>query len=371
MRFSLLEFIRPQRLLRGLRERGLRYAMLHGVRRLGASVDRAVLGPYLLRVNPMGYVCNHACPMCWLQHMADGELAEKKREERRPFMRLEQYVRLFDAMPPGFEELNIVGGGEPLVHPDIVAIMREAKRRGKRGFLITNGTLLREPIARAMVEMGWDITRLSVHAGDAATHDRVHDVQGKFETLRQNLEIFDRLRREARKARQCRMIILNVIQPLNIHNIEAMFAFAARVRADEIVFEKVIPYNESQWLSAEQIADARDTIQRNAARGTIPCNLEEIDRHLAHEAASLQQAGRPWVPAKRCSVGFDQSFITAQGDVMPCCFSDEVMGSLRNRTFRDIWEGKKYREFRSRLINGKFAHYCISNRCTMKGVLHN
>ncbi len=371
MKTSLLEFLRPARLLHGLKERGPAHAMLHGVRRVGASMDRAVVGPYLLRINPMGYVCNHACPMCWLQHLPEKDLAEKKKEERKPQMVLADYVRLFDSMPLGFEEVNIVGGGEPLVHPDTLDIMREAKRRGKRGFLITNGTLMREPVAKAMIDMRWDTVRFSVHSGDAPTHDAVHDVKGKFETLRQNLKTYARLRAEAGAEKQCRIILLNVIQLLNMHNIAAMFDFAAEVGADEIVFEKVIPYDATQLMSSEQIANVREEIERGAARSSVPCNLEEIRAQLTAEAKSADRAGRPWKPAARCSVGFDQSFVTAQGDVTPCCFSDEVMGNLKTQSFREIWDGEKYKKFRSRLINGKFAHYCISNRCTMKGVLHN
>src|SRR6185295_9649681 len=120
-----------------------------------------------------------------------------------------------------------------------------------------------------------------------------------------------------------------------------------------------------------QIHGARQEIESLAAKSAVPCNLAEIRAQLTAEAASAAQPGRPWVPAKRCSVGFDQAFITAQGDVLPCCFSDEVMGNISAQSFREIWDSAKYRAFRSRLINGQFAHYCISNRCTMKGVLHN
>jgi MoaA/NifB/PqqE/SkfB family radical SAM enzyme len=76
-----------------------------------------------------------------------------------------------------------------------------------------------------------------------------------------------------------------------------------------------------------------------------------------------------FVPGKRCAVGFDQTFITSFGDVRPCCFSDEDMGNVRERTFREIWWGPRYSDFRRRLISGSFAKYCSENRCTLPSVL--
>jgi radical SAM protein with 4Fe4S-binding SPASM domain len=105
------------------------------------------------------------------------------------------------------------------------------------------------------------------------------------------------------------------------------------------------------------------------AAGAIPCNLEDLEPALEREARATDEA-KPWVPGKRCSVGFDQAFVTAEGDVLPCCFSDEVMGNLRERSFAEIWRGERYREFRRRLNAGRFAPYCIGNRCVMKGVVH-
>jgi hypothetical protein len=44
---------------------------------------------------------------------------------------------------------------------------------------------------------------------------------------------------------------------------------------------------------------------------------------------------------------------------------------VKNESFATIWNNKKYDNFRKRLINGKFAKYCITNRCALPGVLHH
>lgn len=367
-RLFLLKCLSPFRLIPGLRRRGIKGALLHGMRKSGALLDRALIGPYLIRINPLGAICNHACPMCWLQHLAPDELEAAKRADREQGMRLAEYVALLDSMPPGLQEVNIVGGGEPLARPDTVDLMAEIKRRRMTGSLISNGTLMKESVSRRMVEMGWDQTRISVHAADAETYRRIQGVD-RFETLRANLKAFDRLRREAGAAGRCGLILFNVLQHENISAIPRLFEFAAEAGADFIVFEKIIPYDEAQWLSAEELRQARQSLAESARQSRVPCNLEDVLPQLETEEACAARHV-PFRPAGRCSVGFDQAFIDSAGNVLPCCFSNEKMGNLREQSFGRIWRGERYRKFRRRLMGGQFPRYCIDNRCTMKGVLH-
>src|SRR5437870_2517069 len=111
---SISKILRPGRLLRGLKARGLKGSAFHALRRVGTFAERALVGPDFIRITPMGWVCNHACPMCHLQHTAPDRLKALKKQDVQDGMRLEEYRRLFNGMPPGLEEVNIVGGGEPL-----------------------------------------------------------------------------------------------------------------------------------------------------------------------------------------------------------------------------------------------------------------
>jgi len=42
--------------------------------------------------------------------------------------------------------------------------------------------------------------------------------------------------------------------------------------------------------------------------------------------------------------------------VLPCCFDKDaeyVMGDLSSQSFREIWHGSKFREFRHRVLSGR------------------
>lgn len=366
---SFAKGLDPAKIAESMRHRGVAGTVSHAVRRAGTALESALTGPYLIRVNPMGFVCNHKCPMCWLQHLDPAELEKQKKADRDEGMKLEEYVRLFDGMTAGLLEVNFVGGGEPLVHPQCPEIMREVRRRGWRGTLISNGSLLKESTARALVDMDWDSTRISVHAGDAATYREIQGVD-RYDTVLRNLKAFDAMRREAGKQDRVRLQVFHVIQRANIASIDRLFAFAEEVGADSVEFDPIIPYDDDKFLTPEEFARAREALSAGARDCRIPTNIAEILPQLQVQE-QLAAESKPFVPGKKCSVGFDQAFINSFGDVTPCCFSSEVMGNLREQTFAEIWYGERFEEFRKRLIRGKFAGYCISNRCTLPLVIHH
>lgn len=395
---SYASALQPRRLQAAIDRRGVQGSLLHAVRRLGTVLGRAATGPDLLQLSLLDYTCNHTCPMCMLQHLPDDHLRAMKRRDKASGMRLADYVALFDGLR-GLREVNLIGGGEPLLHRDAVAVMREIKRRGWRGSLVTNGTLLDDAVAAALVDMRWDFTRVSIHGGDAATYRAIQGVD-RFEIMRTNLGRFDRLRRAAGVERQCRLVACHVIQRENLHDVAALFRIAEDVGADAVFLQLVIPRDDGMRLSADEMRRARAGIETAAASSPLECNVAEMLEQLdlpqrpesgadvavgsggmcdvgagaavdgpAVVAPSPTESAAPWVPGKRCSIGFDQSFVAAGGEVVPCCFSDEQMGRLGEASFEEIWNGPRYADFRARLIRGQFADYCITNRCSLPGVI--
>jgi radical SAM protein with 4Fe4S-binding SPASM domain len=48
--------------------------------------------------------------------------------------------------------------------------------------------------------------------------------------------------------------------------------------------------------------------------------------------------------------------ITWDGKVVPCCFDKDaqhVIGEMRTNGMKEIWESKKYNEFRTELMRGR------------------
>jgi len=60
--------------------------------------------------------------------------------------------------------------------------------------------------------------------------------------------------------------------------------------------------------------------------------------------------------ADRCARLWFNPVITWDGKVLPCCFdknADHIMGDLSEASFREIWNGPKYRIFRKSILSGR------------------
>jgi radical SAM protein with 4Fe4S-binding SPASM domain len=68
----------------------------------------------------------------------------------------------------------------------------------------------------------------------------------------------------------------------------------------------------------------------------------------------------------RCARLWFNPVITWDGKVLPCCFDkngDHVMGDLNHESFREIWNGSKYRLFRKLLLSDRSSIEICTN-CT-------
>lgn len=87
--------------------------------------------------------------------------------------------------------------GEPLLHPEIDAMVRYASDRGIRSMLTTNGTLLDDAMAERLIASGLDRLTISVD-GDDATHERIREFP--LRELRERVALLKR-RRDAGRHR--------------------------------------------------------------------------------------------------------------------------------------------------------------------------
>ncbi len=358
-----------RKFIRAIHNRGFGNVVVHSARRIAARSGLTLLGPDVIRISPINCLCNFRCPMCWIQNLTPEEYAWQKSRDKENVLTLSDYEALFRSISFGLREVNVVGGGEPLIHPDIVDIFRVIKRRKLIGSLISNGALLNETVAREMIEMCWNVTRISVNAGDAATFKAVNGVD-VFCKVVNNLKIFNKIRHESGVEKQVKLVVFHVIQKENLESIDKLFQVAETTGADFIEFDLVMPFSPKFALSADEMTRASAAISKHSELSPIPCNSDEILSQLML-AENTEKLDKPFVPARFCSVGFDQTFITSDGEVLPCCFSSEVMGNLHKTSFDKIWFSEKYTKFRKRLMKGRFAEYCVKYRCALPGVLHH
>lgn len=107
-------------------------------------------------------ICNHDCIMC----------APKEKRGKPGYMELGLWQRIVDNlyangfMPP----TTLIGRGEPLLHRQIVDIVSYGSRFNVPCFIITNGSLLDESMAKGLLDAGVKKIQVSLNGHTEKTH---------------------------------------------------------------------------------------------------------------------------------------------------------------------------------------------------------
>jgi MoaA/NifB/PqqE/SkfB family radical SAM enzyme len=200
--------------------------------------------PAVVEVFP-SRACPHACPYCRCRAF---------RGTLPPFID-GAFLRGFleECISVGVRALELSGGGEPLVHPEIVGILETASDLGLEVGLITNGHRLGEEEVAAAVASFCRWCRVALDAATPETYERIHGPALPFEALCRAI------RSLAGRRRGPKRLLLGVkflISRLNLREIRAAARLAAELGADYIQFKPArnhpLEIDESQAVRGEE-----------------------------------------------------------------------------------------------------------------------
>lgn len=162
-----------------------RFVVHTRARRLARTHPEGIVpdAPRRVVVEPTN-ACNLGCSYCGNKDML------------RPstYLKMEDFEELLEQMVElGIPRMTLHTIGEPLLHPQIAEMVAKAKERKRIVTISTNGSLLTEEKARALVEAGPDILNISADAGDAETLAKTRDGL-EFDTLIAGLRRLRRFR---------------------------------------------------------------------------------------------------------------------------------------------------------------------------------
>ncbi len=128
------------------------------------------------------YPCNFGCPMC---PYTDGnsEIRKFYRERGGDLFPRPLWDSIAKEAGPHGAWLRLTGGGEPMLHPQMVEMIEFAKAEGARIWLNTNGSMFgpsprsREKLRR-VIAAGTDLIEFSMDAGNAEDYAQLRPPRG-------------------------------------------------------------------------------------------------------------------------------------------------------------------------------------------------
>ncbi|MGH7354247.1 MAG: SPASM domain-containing protein [Candidatus Rokuibacteriota bacterium] len=266
-------------------------------------------------------------------------------------------VRAIVEQVGALERVLLHGIGEPLLNREIFDIVAWLKARGVVVVFNSDAISLTEARARRLLASGLDEYRVSM---DAATPDTYRTIRGveQFERVTGNVRRLLTLRRAA-GAETPRVSLWFTATQANLEELPAFVRLAGSLGVDGVHVQRLV-FNGLGLATRE-----------NSLHGT----LRERERQLLEEAEALARdsgvalsasgvttplaslsggagAARPWAGCER---PWTLSYVTANGNVLPCCISPWVtrdyagliLGNAFEQPLAEIWNGERYQRFRT------------------------
>ena len=281
------------------------------------------------------------------------------------------------------------GFGEPFAHPNLLAMLAEAKAAGCTVELITNGTMLDEATRRELVRIGLDRLWVSI---DGATPESYADVR-LWDALPQVIEDLGALRdlRLASRSAGPRLGIAFVAMKRNIADLPEVILLGQRLGADRFSVSNVLahtPELRDQVLYAGSI----DTEELDPSPWSPEVSLPrmDIDARTLGQLVRAEADRRGRTPSGRQGDGHANACpfvekgsvsVRWDGAISPCLpllhthrsYLDfrprtnhaYAVGNVNDRGLLDAWRDPDYVALRERLLAFDFAPCTICNSCDM------
>lgn len=272
--------------------------------------------------------CNFRCKHCYIPDFLAPDL-----------LTTERLLELLDELADMGTMYLTLTGGELFLRKDWLTIARRARRLGFALRLFSNGALIDDEVADAIVPLH-SAVEISLYAMDAEVFDELTQRPGSFERTIRGIE---HLRR-----RDVPVMLKTPMTPSNADQVRAVGAYAESIGAE---------FRPAATIVAKKDGDVSTLDQR--------IDLDTLRRHL-HETFSGPTTGchvGPMTPddprydGPMCAAASRYCNITSSGDVMACNILPGSGGNVRETPFRDIWHQSPWlNEVRG--IRRKDLHTC-------------
>lgn len=308
-------------------------------------------GPEMVRIQPIGFKCNHNCPMCWRSQMKDYK--QFIRDPNNQDLSIVEYRKLIRKLPFTVKHVEVVGGGEPLLFREFLELSRLIKRKKFFASLITNGALLNQEISSNLVELGWDWIRISFNAG---TKKRYIITNGADDFAKVVDNIRDLINIRGKKAYP-KISLHYVIQRDNACDVGSFINLANNLKVDEISFDSLLGFSlKKVQLRQDDYDEAIHQLKINK-----DCLISNNIDYILSKLTDKSMRKKEYFNDKYCSIIQRNIDIGGNGEVVPCCLAFRAFESLNIKNFSlyQIW--RKYAPFRKELSEGKFRDFCYKS----------
>ena len=212
----------------------------------------------------------------------------------------------------------IFDGGEPMVHPDLVEMVRHVDPDRAVATVFTSGTGLTPEKAASLKDAGLFAVNVSLDSPHIDEHDRMRGRSGVFEdalaAIRNSLDA------------GILVDIYVVLSPMNVGDLKEFYMLAVKMGVHELSFYEIVP--TGRWINHEN-----DVLSREDHK-----TFDSFVR-WAKEDGRVRVFAIPHImESTGCFAGRRWLHITPQGDALPCACIPIPYGNIKEESLKTIWK---------------------------------
>ena len=303
--------------------------------------------PPFLEVEPTT-VCPLRCKMCEHTYWREKSLN----------MSFSQFKKIVDQFRK-LRWIGLTGIGESFSNPDFMKMVEYVSQKQKPIIeLVDNFFLLDKNKAEKIIDLGVDIIFVSMCGATAKTCNRIMK-NSSFEKVLKNIKDFVKTKKE----KESQTPLLNFHYILTKDNMNEALSFldlvnSLKVEVFEVLYTPLLhgfSQIKEQEINSKELEKLKTKIKNRA---------QKVGLNVAFNESAMMPK-----PLISTCANWLMPFVFASGEVVPCCTMNEAnarakqkalsMGNIFKKSFKDIWLGKKYQNFRKNIRKGKVPPFCV------------
>lgn len=249
------------------------------------------------------------------------------------------------------QEVALFGYGEPLVSKGFFELLPRLK--SSRITFFTNGMIMDGNMFRRILDLTGDKLAylvFSIDGGKAETFERIR-CPASFEKVWKNVVDVAAVRDSL--PRHVGLHIEFVAMKSNVDELPELLERAESAGIDVVKVSHLVVWDES--LRDESLFYHQELGKAAFAKAAAAAEGMKLRLELPKIMGEAEPGNPP------CRMPWYYAMISFEGDVRACCFSPELtMGSLKDKTFREIWDSERYQSLRKGFVEDRYPGPCMA-----------
>ena len=289
--------------------------------------------PYSISIEPTTS-CNLRCPEC--------PSGLRQFSRNTGMLTLDLYKKIVDQLKDHLLYMILYFQGEPYLNPQFFEFVRYARKNKIYTATSTNGHYLTDENAKKTIESGLNRLIISLD-GIGQEEYATYRAGGRYDKVVEGIKNMVRWKKEF-KSSTPHIIVQFIVFRSNEHQLDQVKKLCKEWGVDEL------------QIKTAQINDYKNgnplipTLDKYSRYRKLPDGTYEFKNTLPN----------------KCYRMWSSCVITWDGLTVPCCFdkdADYRMGDLKEIPFKEVWRGKMYNDFRTRVFT-KRKEIDICQNCT-------